>query len=643
MILFLQRSRVNKLEQLYKGYVPTMGKKSQMPFKDKSSDDLLTLEQAQKFPEYAGILADDTVLVDIDDSEQSKVLLNIVRSKQLKCRVIATSRGMHFLFKTNAPMQNRTHCHLGIALTADIKGGGRASYEVLKYDGKEREVLYDADEYEVIPKYLTPIKSNMNLLGMCEGEGRNNALFSYILPLQQNEFTVEECRECIRIINEFVLTEPLSDDELSVVLREGAFNKPTFFNSKGAFMFDKFARYLLQADNIVKLNGRLYIYRDGIYECGDEYIESAMIEHIPNLSQSKRKEVLAYLNLLVSKESAIADANLVAFNNGVLDIVNDTFSEFSPEYIITNKIPHNYNPNAKSELLDRVMRKLACNDDTVLKLLYQSIGYCFYRRNELRKSFFLLGEKRNGKSTFLDMVGNLLGEENTANLDLCEIGDRFRTAELNGKLANIGDDINDEWVSNTAIFKKVVSGDVITVERKGKDPFKLRSFAKFFFSANSLPRLGRGKDSKAVLDRLVIIPFDAKFSKDDDDYDPFIKYKLRDDSVIEALIAKAIPALREVLADQEFACSEKVTINLEEFEKSNNPILEFFDELDEVDYLNEPIKVVYQKYTTFCLSNNLQAISAIEFQKQMKKQYGLIIKTIEIDKKRVRVYWNDEE
>ena len=53
MILFLQRSRVNKLEQLYKGYVPTMGKKSQMPFKDKSSDDLLTLEQAQKFPEYA--------------------------------------------------------------------------------------------------------------------------------------------------------------------------------------------------------------------------------------------------------------------------------------------------------------------------------------------------------------------------------------------------------------------------------------------------------------------------------------------------------------------------------------------------------------------------------------------------------------
>lgn len=629
------------MNSLYKGFVPTSGKKATMSFKDKSSSELLTLEQVQKFPEYAGILADDTVLVDIDDGDQSRILLKIVESLKLKCKVYATTRGMHFLFKTNKPMQNRTHCHLGIALTADIKGGGRASYQVLKYNGVEREVLYDTLEYQLIPKYLTPIKSNMDLLGMCDGDGRNNALFSYILPLQQNEFSIDECRECIGIINDFVLREPLSEDELKVVLRDGAFNKPTFFNSKGSFLFDKFARYLLQSDNIIKLNGKLHIYRDGIYESGDEYIEAAMIEHIPSLNQSKRKEVLSYLNLLVNKESAVSDANLIAFNNGVLDIINDTFTDFSPEYIITNKIPHNYVPNAQNELLDRVMLKLACGDENVLKLLYQSVGYCFYRRNELRKSFFLLGEKRNGKSTFLDMVTTLLGEANTSNLDLCEIGHQFRTAELNGKLANIGDDINDEWVSNTATFKKVVSGDVITVEKKGKDPFKLRSFAKFFFSANSLPRLGRGKDSSAVLDRLVIIPFDAKFTKNDADYDPFIKYKLREEAVIEALIAKSIPALREVLGDQEFAQCDKVKDSLAEFEKSNNPILEFFDELDESDYKNEPIKAVYQKYATFCLSNSLQAISALEFQKQMKKQFNLVIKTIGMEGKKVKVYLDE--
>ena len=631
------------MRDLYRGYITTSNKKSTMPFKDKSSSELFTLEQAQRFQEYAGVLADDTVLVDIDTEHETAILLKIVESLGLKCRVLKSRSGGHFLFKTNKPMMNRTKIKLAIGITADIKGGGKASYEVLKIDGKERDVLYDTGEYQVLPKYLTPIKTNMNLLALAEGEGRNNALFSFILPLQQNEFTIDECRECIGIINDFVLKDPLSEDELKSVLRDGAFEKPQFFTSKGAFMFDKFAKYLMNSDNIIKLNGKLYIYHDGIYECGDEYIEAAMIEHIPNLSQSKRKEVLSYLNLLVNKESAVSDANLIAFENGVLDIVNDNFMDFSPEYIITNKIPHRYDPNAQSDLLDRVMLKLACGDENVLKLLYQSVAYCFYRRNELRKSFFLLGEKRNGKSTFLDMVQNLLGEENTSNLDLCEIGDRFRTAELNGKLANIGDDINDEWVSNTATFKKVVSGDVITVERKGKDPFKLRSFAKFFFSANSLPRLGKGKDSKAVLDRLVIIPFDAKFTKNDADYDPFIKYKLREEPVMEALIAKAIPALREVLADQEFAQCDKVKENLEEFEISNNPILEFYAELDESEYINEPIKVVYQKYNSFCLSNNLSAISAIEFQKQTKKHFNVAIKTVTLDGKKYRVYANDEE
>lgn len=630
------------MNNLYKGYVQTNGKKSIMSFKGKSSDELLTLEQAQRLSEYAGVLADDTVLVDIDDAEQSEILLKIVENKHLKCKVYRTTRGCHFLFKIDRPMQNRTHCKLGIALTADIKGGGRASYQVLKYNGVEREVIYDTGEYEILPKYLHPIKSNMNLLAMTEGEGRNNALFSYILPLQQNDFSIDDCRECISIINDFVLKDPLSEDELKVVLRDGAFEKPQFFTSKGTFMFDKFAKYILNAHHIVKLNCKLYIYRDGIYECGDEYLESCMIEHIPNLSQSKRKEVLSYLNLLVHKESSIADANLIAFENGVLDVITDTFTDFSPEFVITNKIPHRYNADAQSDLLDSVMNKLACGDENVLKLLYQAVGYCFYRRNELRKSFFLLGEKRNGKSTFLDMVSTLLGEDNTSNLDLCEIGDRFRTAELNGKLANIGDDINDEWVSNTAIFKKVVSGDTVTVERKGKDPFKLRSFAKFFFSANSLPRLGRGKDSRAVLDRLVIIPFDAKFSKDDPDYDPFIKYKLREEPVMEALIVNSIAALKEVLAEQEFAQCDKVKANLEEFEKSNNPILEFFADLDVSDYVYEPIKAVYTKYNSFCLSNNLSPMSAIEFQKVMKREFGLVIKTIESNGKKQRVYMYDE-
>lgn len=127
------------------------------------------------------------------------------------------------------------------------------------------------------------------------------------------------------------------------------------------------------------------------------------------------------------------------------------------------------------------------------------IGYLFYRRNELRKSFILVGDKANGKSTYLDMLKTLLGDSNTSALDLAELGERFKTAELFGKLANIGDDIGDEFIANPAIFKKLVSGDRVNAERKGQDPFDFSSYAKLLFSANSMPRI-RDKTG-AVLDR----------------------------------------------------------------------------------------------------------------------------------------------
>ena len=46
-----------------------------------------------------------------------------------------------------------------------------------------------------------------------------------------------------------------------------------------------------------------------------------------------------------------------------------------------------------------------------------------YRRNELGKAFILIGDKSNGKSTFLHVVKNLLGDQNIASLDLKELGD----------------------------------------------------------------------------------------------------------------------------------------------------------------------------------------------------------------------------
>lgn len=213
--------------ELFKGYIMTQDKKCLEKFKNRN--DFKTYDQVKSLPEFAGILGEHTVLIDIDDFDQSEILMNIVDDLQLRCRVYKTTRGKHFLFKNDGVDNCKTHTKLACGLVADIKVGVKNSYSILKYADKEREILYDKlddEDYQELPKWLFPIKTNQNFLEMEEGSGRNQSLFNYILTLQSTDFSVEEARETIRILNKYILKEPLSDEELEVILRDEAFENP---------------------------------------------------------------------------------------------------------------------------------------------------------------------------------------------------------------------------------------------------------------------------------------------------------------------------------------------------------------------------------------------------------------------------------
>ena len=606
--------------KVFKGYVPTRDKKCLVKFKN--THDLYSLADVEKMPEYAGILADETVLIDIDDYEESEILFRIVQDKKLKCRVYETTRGKHFLFQNSALETCRTHARLACGLNADIKLGRRNSYSILKFKGKNRKILYDTDDYEILPKWLNPVNSRLDFLCMSEGDGRNQALFNYILTLQSNDFSVSECRECLEVINDYVLSVPLSDDELKTLSRDEAFKKPVFFNGK-TFLFDKFAVYLKNNKHIKRINGRLHIYKGGIYIDAQRDIEAAMIENIPGLNRAKRAEVLSYLDILIDGNSKISGAEYIAFKNGIYRISTDEMIPFSPEIVVTNKINYNYNPKAECELVDKTLKKLAVDDEDIVQLLKEAVGYTFFRRNELRKSFMLTGEKKNGKSTFLAMLKELLGEDNTSALDLKELGDRFSSASIFNKLANIGDDISDEFITNPAIFKKIVSGDRIRGEMKGEKEFFFEPYCKLFFSANEIPRM---KDKTgAVMDRLIIIPFNAQFDAKDPDFDPYIKYKLIQENALERLILLGLQGLKDVLKNQCFTIPEKSKKELLEYEINNNPILLFFMEYEKSDIVNNTTTTIYRKYCEFCIANNFTPLSNIEFSKRIKKQYEVEI------------------
>ena len=130
------------MQNLFRGYLPTKNKSPLIKFKDAKP-----LSEVEDLPEYAGLLAEDVILIDVDDYEQSEKMMSIVEDLQLNCRVYETTRGKHFLFYGGSIDKCGTHLKLAVGVEADIKIGNHNSISVLKFDGKDRKIIYASSLY----------------------------------------------------------------------------------------------------------------------------------------------------------------------------------------------------------------------------------------------------------------------------------------------------------------------------------------------------------------------------------------------------------------------------------------------------------------------------------------------------------------
>jgi putative DNA primase/helicase len=606
----------------------------------KNRDKFYSYDWARKnFKEYGAILNDNMVQIDIDNMKEAEILKNIITELNLSCSILKTDRGMHFYFRNTNLTTRKVKTKTAIGLTVDIGLGIKNAVVPLKINGKTRRWLNrieNIEDIDFLPDWLRPLKKKRNVPDfkeLEEGDGRNQTLFNYILTLQSEGFSKDSIKNTIGIINKYILKTPLGEKEINTILRDEAFLKESFY-IKSKFLHDKFAKFLKAEEHIIKINSQLHIYRDGIYKSDPLEIESVMIKHLPELTKSKRNEIYSYLQL-IAEDVEPAPANYIALASGVLDIDTMKLTDFSPDLILQNKIEYNYVPSAYDPVVDKTLDKICCNDKELRDLLEEMVGYLLFRRNEMGKCFILTGSGSNGKSTFLDMIKNLLGSDNYSSLGIDELGERFKTAELFHKLANIGDDISKKYIDDNAIFKKLVTGETVNVERKGKDPFEFNNYAKLLFSANKLPRINDTSDG--LMRRLVIIPFNAVFSEKDADFDAFIKDKLLTKSAMEYLLKLGVEGLKRVITTG-FTQPLVVTKEKKEYEMVNNPVLAFINE--GLKNENEPSKDIYRKYSTWCYENGLKPLSHVEFGREINK-HGYESKVKRVSGKTIRVYVKD--
>ena len=599
---------------------------------------ILSFEEAEKCPCFGGVLNTGFIDISFDSDDLSQKFWDMAEENNWNCLILENKKNGHihsFWKNTEGRIEKGgTDVKLAVGLIADIHQGN--TYIPLRVHEVDRfPPLWDPDNIDEVPDELLPVKTNISLLNLPEGGGRNESLFRYILVLQGIGLDPEPIRTVLKNTNRFILSDPLPDDELETVLRDEAFEKPIFFNGKN-FLHNVFGNFLIRENHIIKIDGKIHVYQEGAYNYDLNQIEKIMLKTIPTLTDSRRKETLKYLSVMCD-EVAPATPNMIAFKNGILNINTGELLPFSPSYVITNKIPWNYIPDAYDEQADSTLDKIACNDPAIRSLLEECVGYCFYRLNSIRKAFILTGSGSNGKSTFISVLNRILGDSNVSAMDLKNLGDRFSKATLYKKLANIGDDISDEFIPDPSLFKKIVSGDRIQAEFKGQDPFDFNPYVKLVFSANSIPRM---KDKTgAVINRLVIIPFNAGFSEDDPDFDPEIKTKLFSAASIEYFIKLGVDGLQRVLNTKRFTKSSKVEKELEEYEEYNNPVIGFFKEQDEDYMFRTTTKEIYRAYSAYCHENGYFPETSNMFGRVMKTLYGVksINKTINRESERMYV------
>lgn len=617
---------------LFKGYLPLGGKEGKKPtesYKERST--FYSLDQVKDLKGYGGVLNDNLVQIDIDDDGEFETVLKIVDGLHINTSILRTSRGGHFYFIDKGIEKRKQGWSTPIGVKIDTGLGNQNAVIPLKIKNIDRTWIKESEVLDIIPAWLMPIsKIEINFKSMTEGDGRNQSLFNYILTLQQSGLTKDEIRETIRIINTHILQEALDDKEIDTILRDSSFLKESFY-IKGKLQYELLAKYLKDNENIIKINNQLHLYEDGVYTNDANKIEKKLLKYINNSTKTPRSEIIRYLEL-ICPNARVTSPKYILLANGIMDLETKTLEDFAPRFIIKNKIPVSYNPTAYSNIADKTINNICCQDKQLRLLIEEMMGYCLLRRNEMGKAFILTGGGSNGKSTLLDVLEAMLGEDNIAAVELKELSDRFKTYQLDGKLANIGDDISKQFIEDNSTFKKLVTGERVNVERKGKDPYDISNYSKLIFSANDLPRID--DTSEGLKRRIIFIPFNARFTKKDVGYDPWIKDKLLTTESLEYILKISLEGLDRVLMNKEFTVSKACNDIWTEYEQVNNPIVAFLDEVP-IDAL--VISNVYKQYTVWCVEGGLKSLSKTVFGREIKKR-GYESNCTRVDGKTVRIY-----
>lgn len=380
-----------------------------------------------------------------------------------------------------------------------------------------------------------------------------------------------------------------------------------------------------------ELAGELMLYESGLWRSTDSDMVAGLVaSKLDNeFKKNHAEEVLAFIRASLSDRRGgfeTPPADYVNFQNGLLNMKTWELEDHTPDVQSVNQVPIDYDPSARTltpidspcleDLLDQ------CLDTDGDRMIVQEIlGYALSPCQFAKKGFIFVGPGDTGKSTLLRVLYHLLGEANMSAIPIQKLSERFTSAGLFRKLANISADLPASEVEDSSVFKMLTGGDPIHGEIKFGKQFFFRSAATPIFSCNELPYTT--DRSQAYFDRWVIIRFGNIVPKEKQvgDLDEIIWKKEP-----KAIAAWAVDGLKR-LAERgwKFDETDSVVQMRTEYRKHADSVYAFVtDWCKSKPDASETCEDLFNTYIGYCGSERIQKpLTRRTFTRRMKEEFGL--------------------
>lgn len=359
----------------------------------------------------------------------------------------------------------------------------------------------------------------------------------------------------------------------------------------------------------------------------DENIAKAYQKHLTkSRSHNAKKAMIMETRQRCPVTPDQLDKNKFLLNctNGTVNLRTGELQEHDRNDLITKSVTTRLGDICDCPVWLAFLNDIFGGDPDMISYVQQAIGYSLSGSIAEQCIFFLYGEGRNGKSTFLDVIYDILGDYsmnvqpetltvkrqagNQASSDI---------ARLKGARFVVSVEPNEGARLNEGLIKQLSGGDPLTARKQYASEFEFRPEFKIWLATNHKPII-RGRDD-GIWRRIHLIPFTVQIPEEK--VDRTLKYRLKKE--YPAILKWAVDGFTAYQRAGELKKPAQVIQAISEYKGEMDVLTAFIADCCTVGNPNDRTQstVLYTAYTQWARANNEYEMSSTKFSQEMAKKF----------------------